>query len=123
MGLFNRKTENTSRVPWVELTNENDFIEMLNDSVNEPVLIFKHSIRCSISAMAKSRLESNWDFSSEEIIPVYLDLINYRGVSNLIAEQLHVYHESPQVILIKNKKSVYTASHNAISVEALKKVL
>ncbi|MGE0561024.1 MAG: bacillithiol system redox-active protein YtxJ [Flavobacteriales bacterium] len=79
------------------------------------VLIFKHSTRCSISSTAKFRLESKWE-NSPEIPAYYLDLIKYRDISNQIASDFLIHHESPQVIVLKNGKCVYHASHLSISV-------
>lgn len=84
-------------------------------SNNKPVLFFKHSTRCSISDMVLQRLERDWkDEYTEKIVPVYLDLLKHRDVSNKIAEKYGVYHESPQVLIIKEGKCVYTASHSDI---------
>ena len=40
--------------------------------------------------MALSRLESSWHKVEEQIIPVYLDLLAYRSISNQIAEELNI---------------------------------
>ena len=98
---------------WKDLTEESQLIEIKEASKLRPQVIFKHSTRCSISAVAKSRLErgtppSNVDF-------YFLDLIRNRPVSNKIAEEFSVYHESPQVLLIKNGECVYDESHSGIS--------
>lgn len=82
-------------------------------SAERPQVIFKHSIRCGISAVAKSRLDKaqpsgNIDF-------YFLDLINHRSLSHKVAEVFNVYHESPQVLLIKNGKCVYDESHLGIT--------
>lgn len=78
------------------------------------VLLFKHSTRCSISSMALSRLESKWK-DDEKIPTYYLDLLNHRDISNEIESLYSVEHASPQVLLIKNGKCVYHASHSAIN--------
>jgi bacillithiol system protein YtxJ len=78
------------------------------------VLLFKHSTRCSISSMALSRLESKWK-DDEKIPTYYLDLLNHRDISNEIESMYSVEHASPQVLLIKNGKCVYHASHSAIN--------
>jgi len=102
---------------WIEVKT----IEQVNDLINKSeaisVLFFKHSTRCSISIMAKDRIERNWNINTAEVIPVYLDLIQYRSISNYLAETLAVEHQSPQVILVKNKKAIYNESHNMIQVK------
>jgi len=97
---------------WIDLTDEQQLDGLKELSKQKPQLIFKHSTRCSISSMAKSRLErstppGNIDF-------YYLDLIRYRQLSQKIAEEFSVYHESPQILLIKNGACVYDESHNGI---------
>jgi bacillithiol system protein YtxJ len=99
---------------WNQLTSINQLSEIKAESTEQPVLIFKHSTRCSISAAALSRLERNW--SADKPIKVYyLDLIAHRDISNAIAEQFGVEHQSPQVLLVKSGKVVYTESHMGIS--------
>ena len=68
--------------------------------------------------MAKSRLEreSNWNGADFYC----LDLLRHRAISNQIAEEFDVHHESPQVILLHNGACVYDQSHNGITVEELK---
>jgi bacillithiol system protein YtxJ len=108
---------------WNTLTTTQDLNQIVDRSHNVPCLIFKHSTRCSISFMAKHRLEEKWDFSATQIEPYYLDLISNRNVSNEIADRFQVYHESPQILLIKNGECVHDASHLDISVEEIKEVL
>jgi len=65
--------------------------------------------------MALSRLERAWNLSSE-IIPVYLlDLLAYRVLSDKVASDYGIIHESPQVLIIKNGKCIYSSSHSDIS--------
>jgi bacillithiol system protein YtxJ len=94
---------------WQALSNIDQIEAIKKESVNQAVLIFKHSTRCSISAAAMSRLERSWD--TQQVKPYYLDLINHRDISSQLASTFGVEHESPQVLLIKNGKSVYDASH------------
>ncbi len=103
---------------WHQLTDEHQLTDIINDSNQQPgisraVVIFKHSIRCSISSMALSRLENKWK-DDENIMMYFLDLINHRNVSNQIANTFNVGHASPQVLVIKNGKCVYNASHTNI---------
>ncbi len=105
---------------WIPLTNEESLSSIQERSATRPQLIFKHSTRCSISSMAKNRLDRSE--APAEIDFHYLDLIQYRQLSNKIAEVFDVYHESPQVLLIKNGVCVYDESHNAISMDEIVEV-
>lgn len=102
---------------WTDLTDEPQLEAIRQQSFEQPVVIFKHSTRCSISSMAKSRLERS--SVPEGIAFYYLDLIRYRPVSNKIAEDFQVHHESPQVLLIRNGECIYDESHNGIDMEEI----
>lgn len=80
-------------------------------------IIFKHSTRCSISMMAKKRFEMDADELPADISLYFLDLIKYREISNKIATDFQVYHESPQLLLIKDGECILDQSHGQISVE------
>ncbi|MES2627536.1 MAG: bacillithiol system redox-active protein YtxJ, partial [Bacteroidota bacterium] len=87
-----------------------------NQQSGSPIAIFKHSTRCSISATVKSRLERKWPFSDE--FPIYLlDLLEHRDISDRIAGELSIQHESPQLIVLNQGKVMYHASHLDISAE------
>ncbi|MCW3084441.1 MAG: bacillithiol system protein YtxJ [Bacteroidetes bacterium] len=108
---------------WLLLSEENQLVEIYERSF-EPdikgIILFKHSTRCGISSMAKSRLERYGNFDA----PVYyLDLLSYRNLSDKIAGQYDVEHQSPQVIIIKNGKCVYTASHSEIDFASIQTFL
>ena len=102
---------------WEHLTEESQLEEIVQQSFNQPIVIFKHSTRCSISTMAKGRLERVT--TPENVTFFYLDLIRYRSVSNRIADMFQVYHESPQVLLIRNGECVYDESHNGIDMNEI----
>jgi len=116
MGFFSKKAK--PAIPWIELTTEEGLEKAIQRSFEQPVALFKHSTRCSISTMAKSRLERSWNLT-DKIDIYYLDLIAFRSVSNQIASVLEVQHESPQIIVLKGGKAVYHTSHNDISVEGI----
>lgn len=80
-------------------------------------IIFKHSTRCSISMMARRRFEMDWDKMPDSIPLYFLDLIKYRSISNQVADDFQVHHESPQLLLIKEGECILDQSHGGISVE------
>ncbi|MEZ5016842.1 MAG: bacillithiol system redox-active protein YtxJ [Flavipsychrobacter sp.] len=102
---------------WNELHEEAQLSTIIEESKTQPVVIFKHSIRCSISSMAKTRLER--EVQPEGIKFYYLDLIRYRDISNKVAELFQVHHESPQVLLIKNGECTFEESHNGINMSEI----
>ncbi|MGV6860679.1 MAG: bacillithiol system redox-active protein YtxJ [Putridiphycobacter sp.] len=125
MGWFSKSSGNphksNSKVNWENLTDINQLKDIKNESNEIPVLIYKHSTRCSVSIMAKNHLDNNWDIQGSELKCYYLDLLKHRDISNQIAEDFDVIHQSPQVIIIKNGDAIYNASHSSIEVRAIRK--
>jgi len=107
---------------WTKLTDESQLATIKEESAQQLILIFKHSTTCSISAMAYSRIERNWN-DAAGIKPYYLDLLRFRSISARIASEFGVEHESPQVLLIQNGESIYDASHMGISFQALQQAV
>ena len=100
---------------WIPLRSEEQLEEIRERSTARPQLIFKHSTRCSTSALVKGRLERGE--APQAIDFYYLDLINYRPVSNKVADAFQIDHESPQVLLIRDGKCVYDESHLGITMD------
>jgi bacillithiol system protein YtxJ len=100
---------------WIALTSDTQLEEIKEKSKDKPQVIFKHSIRCGISSMAKSRLERSTPPGTIDFY--YLDLIHHRALSNKLAEQFQVVHESPQVLVIRNGVCVYDESHSGIRMD------
>lgn len=109
-----------SNINWQKLTNVQQIDDIKKLSANQKVIIFKHSTRCPISSMALSGLERSWDASEHsETAIFFLDLIKHRDVSNAVADQFGVIHQSPQVIIIDKGEAVYDESHTAITYKEL----
>ncbi|MFD1552794.1 bacillithiol system redox-active protein YtxJ [Putridiphycobacter roseus] len=123
MGLFSSKKNTNSNVNWIPLNSIEQLNELTEFSKEKPVVIFKHSTRCSISTMSKSRLDSNWVGTDEDAVMVYLDLIKYRDLSTQIASDFNIMHESPQILVIKNGVCTYSATHGNIDAKLVKAAL
>ncbi len=109
-----------SSINWKELSNTQQIEDIKKLSSDQRVIIFKHSTRCPVSSMALSRLERSWDSAAHENTAIFfLDLIRYRDVSNAVAEQFGVMHQSPQVIVVEDEKAIYDESHMGISYEEI----
>jgi len=102
---------------WIELNNLQQLAEIKELSRTRPQVIFKHSTRCSISTVVKNRLERNEQPGSADFY--FLDLLRFRSISDKVAEDFAVYHESPQVLLIKDAQCVYEESHNGIDMAGI----
>ena len=126
MGLFSNvvgSSENQNKsngtVNWIPLTDLSQLDEIVTLSNEKPVVIFKHSTRCSVSRFALKQFESEYDLT-DCVDAYFLDLLEYRVISNEIASRFGVYHQSPQLLLIKEGKSVYDVSHSDINARELK---
>ena len=97
---------------WNPITNIDQLEAIAAASFQQPQLILKHSTTCSISKMALARLERS--ATPENINFHFLDLLNYRPISQAIAEKFKVFHESPQILLIKNGECTFDESHGGI---------
>lgn len=121
MGLFSKifgdSTEEKQEkvLPWLVLNDVEQLDAIEEKSLNKAQIIFKHSTRCGISRMVKNQFEADYELEEKAVDLYYLDLLNYRNVSNEIANKFSILHESPQLLIIKNKAVVKHESHGAIN--------
>jgi bacillithiol system protein YtxJ len=118
-GNSDKQTPITSKINWTLLTDLGQLNEIITLSNEKPVLIFKHSTRCSISRMALKQFENEFDLL-DKVTPYFLDLLEFRAISNEIATRFNVMHQSPQLLLIKNGNVMYHVSHDSIDAQELK---
>jgi bacillithiol system protein YtxJ len=104
---------------WEILQEEEQLDEISRRSFEKPQLLFKHSVRCGISHEVYERLGERLDDLRQHADLHFLDLLRHRSLSNRIAEDWGVPHQSPQVILLRSGKPVYAASHFAIDPEGI----
>ena len=125
MGLLNKifggSTEQKEEkvLDWIFLTAENQLEEIEKKSFKKTQVIFKHSTRCSISSVSMNKFVKNYSIPVEDADLYYLDLLNYRSVSDEVGYKFQVMHQSPQVLVIKNGEVVYDASHYAIETDKI----
>ncbi|WP_445452179.1 bacillithiol system redox-active protein YtxJ [Flavobacterium sp. 25HG05S-40] len=121
--VFGASDENeTVQFPWIFITDLGQLNEILTVSTDKTVVIFKHSTSCYISKTALKQFEREFVLHND-IVPYYLDLLRYRPISNEIASRFEVQHQSPQIIVIKNGKAIYTASHENIDAIMLERFI
>lgn len=104
--------------PFRSLASEDDWAEARAQSEEQPVLLFKHSSACPVSAKAKREMK---ELAAERTLPVYkLVVQENRGVSNAIAEALDIRHETPQAIVLDDHAAIFDTSHFDVTVENLR---
>lgn len=106
---------------WNLIQSPEQIEKIKEESKSTAVLIFKHSTRCNISAATLDRLERNWkEEEMANVKPYFLDLLSYRQLSNQIAEEFGIEHESPQVMIIRNEKPSFNVSHFQIDYQRIR---
>jgi bacillithiol system protein YtxJ len=109
---------------WNALRSLDQIEDIRVKSKSNPVLVFKHSTRCNISRASLDRLERNWKEEEMRDVQLYfLDLLAYREISNKLSEEFGVEHESPQVLIIKDERSLYDRSHFDIEYHDIKEAV
>ncbi len=123
MGLFDdmfrkKKTEVESHKKagmWTPLETS-DQLERLHElSVERPQLIFKHSTRCGISRMVMNLFRERYEFPENAADLHYLDIFNYRAISDEVARKYGIPHQSPQLLVIRNRDVIAHDSHGGIN--------
>lgn len=99
---------------FIKLTDESQLEECWSMSHQKPQLIFKNSTRCSISTMALSRFQGSGILESDAVNSYYLDLLQFRNISNAIELKSGVRHQSPQVIVIVKGEVFLSETHGMI---------
>jgi bacillithiol system protein YtxJ len=95
----------------------------ISDSHQRPVVLFKHSYTCGISAEALDELRAHMDVAPASARYAMVTVQTHRDVSNTITKRLGVRHETPQAILIHAGRAVWSASHFRVNVTELNKAL
>ena len=118
-GIFNGKKEEKvvakTFINWIPLTSLDQLPMLKKESENEAVLIFKHSTRCGISRMVLKQFEKLVTEETKNLKIYYLDLLNYRNVSDEVGYSFQVHHQSPQLIVLRNGATFVHASHYEIT--------
>lgn len=104
---------------WNIILTEQDVLQIIEKSSEKPQVIFKDSVSCGISAFAKERLTMNSSLLEGVADFNYLDLLAHREVSNFIAKELDVIHQSPQIIVLIDKKVIFRDSHHSIDMKKI----
>ena len=102
---------------WNVLTDIVQLDNIKEKSFKKPQVLFKHSTRCGLSSVAFKRIEKASNIPDADFH--FLDLISFRKISDKISDEFAVYHQSPQILLIRNGACVYNESHLGIDLHEL----
>jgi bacillithiol system protein YtxJ len=131
MGLMNKLfksqrdivKEELTGIQWEPLESVGQLYNIINNSEIKPKVIFKHSTRCGISRMVLNQFERGYEKNNDDVTFYFLDLLNYRDVSNAVAEKLNVVHQSPQVIILYNREILHIESHQGIDIKRVQEIV
>lgn len=102
---------------FTQITDKDALEHLLARSHDAPVVLFKHSSTCPISAAAYRQM-------SQVLTEVSLVVVQRaREVSSEIAARTGIRHESPQAIVLRNGEAVWTASHFDITKSAVEQAV
>ena len=111
-----------------ELRDVEEFERLLSESHTRPLLLFKHSFTCGISAEALDELieHLNADIVAAGVPDPHYAIVTvqtHRDVSNAVSSKLGIRHETPQALLIRDGRVIWSASHFRVTAEAMKQAL
>lgn len=109
----------------VKLQDIDEIDRLLERSRETPVMIFKHSLICPISAAAHGEFQRYLETrpADDKVVHVLVEIQRARPVSNAIAERTGVRHESPQALLLRDGRVVWHESHGAIRAASLSRAV
>lgn len=107
--------------PFRSLTSESEWDDARTASEDAPVIIFKHSNVCPVSAQAQGEMAQ---LAEDADLPVYRVVVQeHRSVSNAVEADLDVRHETPQVILLRDRRPVFDTSHFEVTADTIRDAL
>jgi len=106
---------------WIKLDSENNIEDIKNRSLDKRILIFKFSPRCAINILMRGLFEREWIEDEMEMKTYFLDIMEYPGLSKKIETEFNVIHQSPQILIIENKKCIYSASHGGVDYKKIRR--
>ena len=109
--------------PLQSLLDLNELEAAIDESTERPVLLFKHSRTCGISCEALDELRAHVENAQTPAVYKLITVQSHRLISNEAAARLGVRHETPQAILVRNGRPVWTASHFRITKDQLDNVV
>jgi bacillithiol system protein YtxJ len=120
-GYFQMPETTEKQTNFTPVTDAGALDELLTRSHDAPVVLFKHSTTCPISARAHHQMEK---LASGAAGQVSLLIVQRAAeLSRRVAEQTGIRHESPQAIILRNGQAVWSASHFDITAEAVEQAV
>lgn len=106
-----------------EIISTQQLGQILDESIERQVILFKHSTTCPTSSRAWREVQNFIKESSEDVLVGMIKVIESRGTANQATEELGIKHQSPQVFVISNRKVLWHGSHNEVTQANIMKAL
>ena len=100
-----------------------DLDRLITESGERPVLLFKHSRSCGISAEALDELIDHLNVDAPTARYAMVTVQTHREVSNAVAARLGVRHQTPQAILVRDGRAVWSASHFHVNAAEIRQAM
>jgi len=105
---------------WINVDSIEKTGEIKELSKNHSVLIFKYSPRCIIDYIVRLLFQREWHEATMRMKTYLINVIEYKELSDKIANEFGVEHQSPQILIIENGKCIFSASHGKLKVSEIK---
>ena len=102
---------------FMELNDLRQLDELLSHSAEQPVILFKHSETCGVSARAYREV------TKLERRVALVTVQKARALSNEIENRFALRHETPQVLIVRDSKLAWSASHFRITADAVNRAV
>jgi len=105
------------------LRHPDELDSLLAESERRPLLLFKHSYSCGVSLEALDELVEHLNESSLDARYAMVTVQTHRDVSNAVSARLGVRHHTPQAILVRDGRAVWSASHFRVNADEIRKAI
>ena len=111
-------------INWEPLTANRQVGDIVSQSHDQPVMIFKHSTRCGVSFSALDTLVNEWNPDKVQNLETYmLDVLSHRDYAREVGKHFGIPHQSPQLLIIKEGECVYEQSHFGINFGEVEEIM
>lgn len=100
-----------------------DELDELLHASDRPLLLFKHSRTCGVSAEALDELVRHLSAKQDDVRYAMITVQTHRDLANVTTHRLGVRHETPQALLIHHGRVVWTASHFRVTAAAVDRAI
>jgi monothiol bacilliredoxin len=106
-----------------QLQRTEELDQLLANTSERPLLIFKHSLTCGTSAEALDELIDHLNEDRLDARYAIVTVQSHREISNAVSARLGVRHETPQALLIRDGRVIWSASHFRVTAAAVQSAI